>query len=108
MNTVASTRPRRSAAPGPRRDDGKGATAAVWVPLWRLYLLRAGYLMVAIGLAVTKWPLLIHPAEPWTLMEGVVNCMLAAMVLAVVVVRFWGFGTPCRCCPCCCSKRPGS
>lgn len=89
MNTVASTRPRRSAAPGPRRDDGKGATAAVWVPLWRLYLLRAGYLMVAIGLGVTKWPLLIHHAEPWTLMEGVVNCMLAAMgLLAFLGVRY--------------------
>ena len=46
------------------------------MPLWRLYLLRFGYLFLGAGLAVWKWPGFIH--HEWTLMEGVVNCMLAA------------------------------
>jgi hypothetical protein len=61
--------------------DRKNTTAAAGVSLPRLYVLRAGYLLMAVGLAVTKWPLIINHAEPWPLMEGVVTCMLVALSL---------------------------
>jgi hypothetical protein len=51
------------------------------VSLPRLYLLRLGYLVVAVGLAVTKWPLIINHVQPWPLMEGVETCMLVALSL---------------------------
>ena len=31
------------------------------LPLTRLHLMRAGYLLMAVGLAVVKWPLLPPP-----------------------------------------------
>jgi hypothetical protein len=51
------------------------------VSLLRLYLLRFGYLVIAVGLAVTKWPLLITHDGPWPLFEGVETCMLVALSL---------------------------
>ena len=48
------------------------------VSLFRLYLLRAMYLMMFIFLASTKWPALIHHS-PWTLMQGVAFVLLAAL-----------------------------
>jgi hypothetical protein len=47
----------------------------------RLNFMRLGYLVIGVGLAVTKWPLLINRAEPWPLFEGVATYMLAAMGL---------------------------
>ena len=29
------------------------------LPLWRLHLLRVGYLVMGLGLAVVKWPVVI-------------------------------------------------
>jgi hypothetical protein len=58
------------------------------LPFWRLNLLRVGYFILGVGLAVYKWPLLLH-ARQWTLMEGVVNCMLVALsLLAFVGLRY--------------------
>src|SRR3954454_15749627 len=51
------------------------------VSLRRLYLLRAGYLVIAVGLALAKWPLLIDHPQPWPLFEGVETCMLVALSL---------------------------
>jgi hypothetical protein len=54
----------------------------------RLYALRFGYLVVGVGLAVTKWPLFLD-AGSWELMEGVVNSMLTAMsLLALLGLRY--------------------
>ena len=65
------------------------ATDAAAVSLPRRYALRVGYLVIGLGLAVVKLPLFIHHDQPWTLMEGVVNCMLAAMsILAFVGLRY--------------------
>jgi hypothetical protein len=50
------------------------------VSLFRLYALRAGYLLVAAGLAATIWPLLINHSLRWPLMTSVVCTMLAAGV----------------------------
>jgi len=51
------------------------------VTLFRLYLLRALYLLVAVGLALVVWPGIIHHNRPWELMEGVVQRMLASFAL---------------------------
>jgi hypothetical protein len=79
-------RPATSASPrvpdgAARPNDRKGAAAAASVSLPRLYLLRFGYLVVAVGLVVTKWPLLINHDVPWPLIEGVETCMLVALSL---------------------------
>ncbi len=59
------------------------------VPLWRLYTLRAGYLLLVAGLGPTIWPGVIHHATPWGLSQGVVHCMLAALsALAVLGLRY--------------------
>ncbi len=59
------------------------------MPVWRLYLLRAGYLLLVIGLGSMIWPGIIHHDKPWTLMQGVVHCMLAALsLLAILGLRY--------------------
>ena len=59
------------------------------IALWRLYALRSGYLLMAVGLGLTIWPGIIHHDRPWTLAGGVVHCMLAAMgSLAVLGLRY--------------------
>lgn len=59
------------------------------VSLFRLYLLRAVYLFLAVGLAIFQWPDVIHQAiyqeEPWELMHGVVNCMQVTFGLLVIL-----------------------
>ena len=47
-----------------QRNDRKGTAALAAVSLTRLYLLRLGYLVMAAGLAVTKWPLIINHDRP--------------------------------------------
>jgi hypothetical protein len=55
--------------------------------LTRLHLLRAGYLLVGLGLALVKWPQLVDAAT-MPLHEGVTLCMLTAMsVLALLGLR---------------------
>ena len=46
----------------------------------RLHLLRAGYLLMGVGLAMVKWPLL-PDAHALPLYEGVTLCLLTAMSL---------------------------
>jgi hypothetical protein len=56
--------------------------------LWQLNLLRVGYLVMGVGLAVIKWPLLFNH-EPWGLAEGTKDCLLIAMsVLALLGIRY--------------------
>lgn len=67
---------------------GETSTPAMRLSLPRLYAMRLGYLVLGGGLAVIKWPLLFGHA-PWTLMQGVVNCMLIALsVLALLGIRY--------------------
>lgn len=80
MRSTTSASPRLADAPS-RPDNQKGTDAATTVSLPRLYLLRFGYLVVAVGIAVTKWPLLINHDVPWPLFEGVETCMLVALSL---------------------------
>jgi hypothetical protein len=59
------------------------------VSAFRLYALRAGYLLLVVGLGSQIWPAMIHHTKPWDLMQGVANSMLAAMsALAVLGIRY--------------------
>lgn len=59
------------------------------VTLFRLYLLRALYLLFAVGLGLTVWPGVMHHDKPWGLMEGVVQCVLAAFgLLSLLGLRY--------------------
>jgi hypothetical protein len=52
-------------------------------------MLRVVYLIIAVGLGMVVWPGIIHHDKPWELMQGFVNCMLAAFgLLCAVGVRY--------------------
>jgi hypothetical protein len=55
-------------------------TTPVDLSLTRLHLMRAGYLLMGVGLALVKWPLL-PDAAALPLFEGVTLCLLTAMSL---------------------------
>ena len=55
------------------------------VSLFRLYVLRAMYLLIVVGLAVYLWPGVLDPRKHWELMEGQASCMLAAFSLLCVL-----------------------
>jgi hypothetical protein len=52
--------------------------------LTRLHLMRAGYLLMGVGLALVKWPLL-PDAHSLPLYEGVTLCLLTAMSLLALL-----------------------
>jgi hypothetical protein len=59
------------------------------VPIFKLHLLRAMYLFVALGLAIFKLPGIFHPPENMSHMGSVVLSMLGAVaVLAVLGIRY--------------------
>ena len=56
--------------------------------LTRLHLMRGGYLLMGVGLALVKWPLL-SDARALPLHEGLVLCLLTAMsLLAFLGLRY--------------------
>lgn len=56
--------------------------------LIRLYAMRAGYLLMGVGLAIVKWPQL-STADRLPLYEGVTLCLLTAMsLLALLGLRY--------------------
>jgi hypothetical protein len=68
---------------------GSREHAATPVSLRRLYVLRAGYLLFGVGLALKEWPLFFQRDTPWPLMTGVVTCILTAMSLLFLLgVRY--------------------
>ena len=59
------------------------------VSLIRLYLMRALYLLIAVGLALDIGPQLLNPTKAWTLWHGVGCSLLAAVsILAVLGIRY--------------------
>ncbi len=80
MTSTTSASPRLPDASS-RPNDRKSTPTAAEVSLPRLYFLRLGYLVIAVGLALTKWPLIINHDRPWPLFEGVETCMLVALSL---------------------------
>ena len=68
---------------------GEGIAGRTEVSLWRLYALRATYLLLIVGLGIDVWPGIIHHEKPWGLMLGVVQCVLAAVsLLALLGIRY--------------------
>lgn len=67
---------------------GKVRAAETVLPTYRLHMMRGGYLLMAVGLMVVKWPLLLQAA--WMpVSEGVVVCILTAMsLLAFLGLRY--------------------
>jgi hypothetical protein len=64
------------------------------LPLARLHLMRAGYLLMGVGLVLVKWPQL-PAAHNQPLYEGVTLCLLVAMSL----LAFLGLRYPVRLLP---------
>lgn len=59
------------------------------VSTFRLYLLRAGYLVIAAGLALTIWPGIVRPPENLSHVGAVVRSVLGAVsLLAVLGIRY--------------------
>ena len=81
MRSATSASPRLQADTTPRPNDLKSTTKAARLSLPRLHLMRVGYLVMGVGLAVTKWPLVINHDGPWPWMEGAVMAMLVALSL---------------------------
>lgn len=56
---------------------------------FRLYLLRATYLLIVVGLGSDVWPALLRHDKTWTLWHGVGVSLLAAVTtLAALGVRY--------------------
>lgn len=65
------------------------STAMTEVSMFRLYVLRAAYLLLVVGLGLTIWPAILDHGPAWPLMNGVVSCLLAAVsVLALLGIRY--------------------
>jgi hypothetical protein len=58
------------------------------ISTWRLYLLRALYLLISLFLTTQIWPTLFHH-RPWPLMHGVGVALMAAMApLMILGIRY--------------------
>ncbi len=58
------------------------------VSTFRLYLLRATYLLIVVGLGLHIWPEVLHHTK-LSLMDGVVDSVLAAVsILALIGLRY--------------------
>ena len=65
------------------------AVAARDVPAWRLYLLRAMYLLVVVGLGTLVWPQFFNRTHPWAYADGIIACMLVAFsLLSLLGLRY--------------------
>jgi hypothetical protein len=74
-----------TAEPTPTADRGVVAD----LPLWRLNLMRVGYAVMGVGLAVVKWPIVIGYDRSTPLYEGIVAVLLTAMsLLALLGLRY--------------------
>jgi len=59
------------------------------VSLFRLYVMRACYLLIVAGLVFTQWPAIINHSSSMKLMRGVVASMLGTVaVLSALGIRY--------------------
>ncbi len=77
--TITTTNVSATAHPGAVTD----------LPLWNLNLMRVGYAVMGVGLAVVKWPVAIGYDRATPLYEGIVAVLLTAMsLLALLGLRY--------------------
>jgi hypothetical protein len=79
----------------PRTRSARSRSAVAELPLYRLHLMRLGYLVMGVGLAMVKWPVVIGYDRSTPLYEGVVAVLLTAMSL----LAFLGLRYPVRLLP---------
>jgi hypothetical protein len=59
------------------------------LPLYRLYLLRALFLLIGLAQGSLTWPAIIHHIRPWEFWHGVAMCFLGALTaLSLLGVRY--------------------
>jgi hypothetical protein len=59
------------------------------LPLFRLYLLRAMYLLIGLAQGAQTWPAIIHHSRPWDFWHGVGMSFLGALTaLCLLGVRY--------------------
>jgi hypothetical protein len=64
-------------------------TATGEIAVWRLYLLRAGYLLIAAGMGSIIWPKILHHTGAWDFYDGAVSAMLGALTaLCAYALRY--------------------
>ncbi|WP_147328138.1 MULTISPECIES: hypothetical protein [unclassified Duganella] len=60
------------------------------LPLWRLNLLRAFYLLVTVGLALSFGPLMLQHSDVWAQRKG----ETAALLSGLAILCLWGLRYP--------------
>jgi hypothetical protein len=71
-----------------RPTSGRSGVEAPAVPLWRLYVLRAFFAVIALGQGSIQLPLFFHHPH-WTLNSGVAHSFLLALaLLSIVGIRY--------------------
>jgi hypothetical protein len=59
------------------------------LPLYRLYLLRAMYLLIAVGQGTQTWAAIVHHVKPWDFWHGVGMSFLGALTaLCLLGLRY--------------------
>jgi hypothetical protein len=62
---------------------------AVDPPLYRLYVMRAAYLVIGLGQGANTWPAIFHHAQPWDFWHGVATSFFGALTLLCLLgVRY--------------------
>jgi hypothetical protein len=65
------------------------ARSATELSLFRIYLLRAIFLLIAVGEGMQIWPAILHHAKPWDFWHGVGMSFLGALTaLCLLGVRY--------------------
>jgi hypothetical protein len=63
--------------------------ARLELPLYRLYVMRAAYLLIGLGQGAKTWPAILHHARPWDFWHGVgVSFFGALTLLCLLGVRY--------------------
>jgi hypothetical protein len=66
-----------------------GTRSAPELSLFRIYLLRATYLLIGLAQGMQTWPAIIHHTRPWDFWHGVGMSFLGALTaLSLVGVRY--------------------
>lgn len=89
MKTSTVTAARRGALSTSANNGKTNVAAGATLSVRRLNVMRIGYAVMGVGIAVRNWPLLVNRSEPWPLYEGVTKYMLVAMgLLALLGLRY--------------------